>query len=230
MSTVQQTSHNSFLRSAHAGLTGLWLADNQLCGVDWRTGEGSYNATGLQAMAAALCGGCSELRSLDLASNGLCGIAYAGKGTYTGQGIRAICDGLKSNTVLTELRLSRNRIGPDGARAIAEVVRVNSTLSILDLSENAICGIDRYGDGRYDASGIQALASALSEGTATLTSLSLTDNHLKHKGAMAIADALAKEANLTELQLGNNNIGLNGAKTLANALKLNSELTSIMRF
>ena len=34
-------------------------------------------------------------------------------------------------------------------------------LTSLNLSKNELCGIDEYGDGEYDASGVTALADAI---------------------------------------------------------------------
>ena len=79
-------------------------------------------------------------------------------------------------------------------------------LTNLDLSSNQLCGLDWRGQGTYDPSGIQALASALA-GTAVLTNLSLASNHIGVEGAKALADALASgRAVLTELNLANNDL------------------------
>ena len=48
-------------------------------------------------------------------------------------GAKAIAEALKVNTVLTELHLSENSIGDDGAKAIAEALKDNTVLTTLDL-------------------------------------------------------------------------------------------------
>ena len=60
-------------------------------------------------------------------------------------------------------------------------------LTSLDLSDNELCGIDRYGNGTYDPTGIEALASAL--GMAVLTKLDVQDNHLGDEGEKVLRDA-----------------------------------------
>ena len=49
-----------------------------------------------------------------LADNALCGIKY-GRGTYTAEGVNALCEALKSTTTLTSLNLDENQLtGPRG--------------------------------------------------------------------------------------------------------------------
>ena len=111
------------------------------------------------------------------------------------EGAKAFAEALASGkAVLTYLNLRANDIGADGAKAIAAALVKNAVLKDLDLAQNALCGIDIYGRGTYDPSGIQALAAALSSGSAVLTSLNLEDNDIGAKGAKAIATALEKNA------------------------------------
>jgi len=49
---------------------------------------------------------------------------------------------------------------------IAKLVVVTAVLTSLNLANNQLCGLDALGRGTYDPTGIQALASALSEGSA----------------------------------------------------------------
>merc|ERR1712242_282123 len=49
-----------------------------------------------------------------------------------------IAEFIKSNSLLTELRISNNNIGTIGVRAFAEALKTNSTLKILDFRENNI--------------------------------------------------------------------------------------------
>ena len=44
----------------------------------------------------------------------------------------------------------------------------------INLSENALCGIDRYGDGTYTADGIKAIAESISV-SPSVTSVSITE-------------------------------------------------------
>ncbi len=66
------------------------------------------------------------------------------------EGAITIAEALKVNAVLTELRLFHNNIGDNGAKAIAEALKVNAVLTVLYLGENII------GD-----NGAKAIAEAL---------------------------------------------------------------------
>ena len=90
-----------------------------------------------------------------LADNQICGLDEDGSGTYTAEGINALCDTLKGNNTLTS----------------------------LDLSGNFLCGLTtgefttgEFGEligsviGTYTTVGINALCDAL-KGNSTLTSL-----------------------------------------------------------
>ena len=71
----------------------------------------------------------SPLRSRSLNSNALYGVDANGIGTYTAEGIHALCEGLKGSAV-TSLTLDSNKIGVEGAMAIAAVLK-DSQLSTL---------------------------------------------------------------------------------------------------
>ena len=72
-----------------------------------------------------------------------------------------------SLTALTSLDLNYNSIGAEGAKALADALTSGSTaLTSLSLQNNQLCGLDAFGEGKYDSSGIQALASALVGNTA----------------------------------------------------------------
>lgn len=109
---------------------------------------------------------------------------------------KAIAEALKSGTsVVTSLDISYNELGPEGGKAFAEALPFMSVLTSLSLQHNQLCGIDYQGKGTYDASGIQALASAISVSPMVLNTLSLADNYLTNfgkdmTGVLAIADAL----------------------------------------
>ena len=44
------------------------------------------------------------LVACSLANNQLCGVDYLGRGTYTADGINALCEALKGNSTLTSLK------------------------------------------------------------------------------------------------------------------------------
>ena len=55
-----------------------------------------------------------------------------------------------------------NGLGPEGAKILADMLSVSSSMTFLNLSSNCLYGINKYGDGTYDATGIKAIADALS--------------------------------------------------------------------
>lgn len=109
-------------------------------------------------------------------------------------------------TKLTELSLSDNRIGDDGASNIASgLVNPNTKLTTLDLSGNQI--------GR---AGATAIASGLASADTKLTTLNLSNNQIGDAGATAIASKLASaNTKLTTLDLSYNQIGDDGAAVIA---------------
>ena len=110
---------------------------------------------------------CKNLWQCDLGGVGL-----------TDEPCRALFSTLKFNAVLTELRLSSNKIGGEGAKALASTLRVNGVLTNLRLNNNIIRD-----------EGAKAIAEAL-RGNGVLTSLVLRDNNIGDEGAAALASAL----------------------------------------
>jgi hypothetical protein len=68
-----------------------------------------------------------------------------------------------------------------------------AVLTNLDLSSNQLCGLNSFGSGTYDASGINAIADALKSGRAVLTSLDLYGNQIGPEGAKALNEALGSD-------------------------------------
>ena len=62
-------------------------------------------------------------------------------------------------------------------------------LTNLNLAANQLCGLDVFGQGTYDASGITALAEAL-KGNAVLTSIDVGRNNLNEEAALSIVRAV----------------------------------------
>ena len=89
-----------------------------------------------------------------------------------------------------------------------------ASLTQLDLAGNKLCGVDEYGNGTYDVTGIKAISDAL-RGSASLTSLNLSSNRLcsfwkdvygrlqgtyDTTGIQAISDALKGSTSMTEVR------------------------------
>ena len=144
-------------------------------------GQGTYDPSGIQALASALTGK-AGLTELTLSYNNL-----------GAEGAKALADALKSGkAVLTSLNLASNRIGVEGAKALASALKSGrAVLTTLNLSNNRLCGIwynYKGQQGTYDPSGIQALASALA-GTSVLTKLDASWNGLGDEGKKVLRDA-----------------------------------------
>jgi curved DNA-binding protein CbpA len=103
--------------------------------------------------------------------------------------ITEFAEGLKTNTQLKYLDLSRNKITVKGATALSDALKINKSLEYLDLSNNLI-----------DENGIVKLAEGLKINT-SLRTLNLTGNRVFFKvAAQAVLLALEKNRTLTELK------------------------------
>jgi Ran GTPase-activating protein (RanGAP) involved in mRNA processing and transport len=61
----------------------------------------------------------------------------------------------------------------------------------------------------------------------SVTSIDLSNNHIRAEGASALAGALKLNMSLTSINLSYNDIRAEGASALAGALELNTSVTSI---
>ena len=154
------------------------------------------------------------------------------------EGAIAIDEGLKSNKSLKELSLIDCGIGPGGGKALADGLSVNAVLTSLSLARNDLTNYGR------DMSGIQALAAALSSGSAVLTSLDLSSSNLagetgsinsmevegdsKEEGAKVVYQG--REMTVTRVNWDASELKMadfSGVLALANALKANTVLTTL---
>ena len=74
--------------------------------------------------------------------------------------LKSLC-GNKGNE--TELDMSGKMDGAQDAIMLAPEIVANGALTSLNVSNNALCGIDEFGEGEFDASGVTALADAISK-------------------------------------------------------------------
>ena len=108
----------------------LDLSLNQLCGINPYTGEGTYTAKGITAIADAL-KVTASLTSLNLAGNTLCGVDHYGQGTYSAEGIKAIADALRVCASLTQLDVRWNEMGEEGTAVLRKAVEDRSGFEVL---------------------------------------------------------------------------------------------------
>jgi len=130
-------------------------------------------------------------------------------------GAKSLSDALRENTSLTTLSLGVNNIGDDGAMSLSDALRKNTSLAILFLDKNDI------GD-----DGAESLGDALRKNT-SLSMLFLNKNDIGDDGAKSLSDALRKNTSLANLDLWNNNIEDEGAKSIGDALRTNTSLTTL---
>jgi len=178
----------------------------------------------------------TALTYLNLASSNL---------TYYGRdmtGVQAIAEALKFNTALTDLNLYDNGLDAEAGKSLADALKVNTALTTLNLSKNELCGLDMYGRGQDDASGITALAEALQVNTA-LKNLSIAWNNISGEVAQQLAAVvLARKSlevlsevpikelradQLTALELKSKGLGSTEAIVLAELLQGSTALTNL---
>ena len=106
----------------------------------------------------------------------------------------------------------------------------------MNLSENQLCGLDRWGDGTYNAEGITAIADALRV-NASLTRLNLLSNKLDAESAGMLLKVKAEKPTLrtlcgltheeTQLDLSSKGLGARDAMLLAPEISVIASLTSV---
>ena len=113
----------------------------------------------------------------------------------------------------TTLDWSDKALHAGDAVGVAALLRLSAVLTSINLASNRLCGVDRRGRGTFDASGIQALALAISvnaQHQAVLTHLGLSGNQLcglgedgegtyDASGITALSEALKVTASLTRV-------------------------------
>lgn len=88
-----------------------------------------------------------------------------------------------------------------GVKAICDTLRTNSTLTSLNLSTNRLCGLDVFGNGSYTAEVILVLAEALCANKfSNLLKLDLSWNDIGLIGAKALASALVANRSIIEVR------------------------------
>ena len=158
----------------------------------------------LQMKLARVFGSVLQLQAVNLRDKGLNAAAAA-----------ALAEAVKTNSKLTKLDLSLNKIDDAGVAALAEAISINSTLGELNLSLNQI-----------EDCGAAALAGAIKRNS-TLTVLYLSGNKIGDSGGSALAEAIQKNCTLMKLNLSWNGIGDPVGAPLAEAIKTNSTIREL---
>jgi Ran GTPase-activating protein (RanGAP) involved in mRNA processing and transport len=124
---------------------------------------------------------------------------------------------------LKRLNLSGNKIGSEGAGFLGSLLAFNYTLSELNLSRNNICTANT-------TDGIQSIAEGLScieYVNSNLLRLDLAENMMKDSEAIIIADMIQKNLKLEVLNLSRNAIRNVGINAIIDALPHNSALKEL---
>ncbi|KAK3249355.1 hypothetical protein CYMTET_41213 [Cymbomonas tetramitiformis] len=214
----------------NGSLSTLDLGRNQLCGVDFN-GDGTYDASGIKALADALAFNTS-LSTLSLSTNnigpkGAKALAVA----LTPNAEDAIILGalLVLNTLLNTLDLSSNNIGPEGAKALAVALTPNAE-GVFNGSLNTLTITD----------GVSLPIGALRRNE--LTELDLSGKRLRPEDAIILGALLVLNTSLNFLDLSSNQLSgvrndmfgdtegtydASGIKALADALAVNKSLSML---
>jgi Ran GTPase-activating protein (RanGAP) involved in mRNA processing and transport len=206
--TNNSTIVNLYLRRCRLGNEGSKLLCKVLC--DCRAlrslslAANEINSSdALKEIASLLRSG--SLTSFDLSQNPL-----------GNNGVKLLCDEVKSNTTLKQLKMSGIRLSDMGVNTLSEaLLKKNFALEHLDISCNILT-----------AAGYQALASTLEQSNCTLKSLNL-------KATADCCDSIAMllpiftKSQLKELNLQLNNIDDDMIKLIAGELMNNKVLESL---
>ena len=75
--------------------------------------------------------------------------------------MKVLCAVPFRDKTITELDVSGQSLGVEGALVIRRYLENNGALTSLNVSNNMLCGLNQDGLGTYDASGVTALADAI---------------------------------------------------------------------
>ena len=145
-------------------------------------------------------------------------------------GAQRLAQALRVNNSVKTLKLSCNAVGDEGAKALAKMLKTKNSRTVYTSLEH----IDLY-NCSIEPVGTQHLAQALRVNTSVKT-LKLSCNHLRDKGARALAEMLGGKraessgtvnTTLEHVYLRNCYIGPIGAKRLAQALCVNNSVKTL---
>jgi hypothetical protein len=151
---------------------------------------------------------------LDLASNDI--------GNFSGTGASKIAlevlgEALKSNTILTELNVSANKIKGRDIQGLANGIKDNGAMTSLDVSNNSL-GVAagwEFSSGQWWLNGDYPPGHSDSNPCSWLPAAGSDIS-----GVILLADAIKNNGTLTSLNLSSNSLKAAGAKIMAGAIKV----------
>ncbi|XP_059849532.1 NACHT, LRR and PYD domains-containing protein 3-like [Hypanus sabinus] len=171
-----------------------------------RLGGSQLGDSGVKLVSAALRNPECKIQKLGLIRVGL-----------TDSGAEDLVSTLSTNTSLTELDLSANKLGDSGVKLVSAALR-NPECKIQKLVLTRV-GLTDYG--------AEVLVSAINTNP-SLTELELSANELGDSGVKLVSAALRNpECNIQTLGLSNVGLTDSGAEELASALSTNTSLTEL---
>jgi hypothetical protein len=201
--------------TGNQGITELNISDNYL-GVNT---DYDADASGITAIADAI-PDMGALTSLHVGKNNIPEkeMREIMAITMRMESMKILCMVPFKDKTLTELDVSGNNLGTEGALVVAEYLDGNGALTSLDISTNIIVS------GIWMDPPQQGLqAGDLVDGK-PIISIDEDDgqiNVVDLNGIKALADAIPGTGAMTSLSLANNKLGAEGAKHIADAIKVN---------
>ena len=93
---------------------------------------------------------------------------------------------------LSQLDLSANALGPEGAKTLAESLKVNASLTSIELKSNNL-GVEGWG---------AILAGACANKNSKIASIDVSGEHIGPAGATLIAEALRTSVSTSLTSIG----------------------------
>ncbi|XP_052276174.1 leucine-rich repeat-containing protein 74B-like isoform X1 [Dreissena polymorpha] len=161
-----------------------------------------------------------------------------------GEGGLAMARMLEENDYITELVLSDNRLGSVGAECMCKMLSVNAGLRVLDLSGNNFQDKDAviFADcltehakylkelhlsrNQFGTEAGEILGPAISSND-ILEVLDLSWNHIRGKGAIAVAKGIGENVRLKSCNISWNGFGPEGGAAVGEAMASNSSLLEL---
>jgi hypothetical protein len=118
--------------------------------------------------------------------------------------IEILCQVPFKDKTITELDLSGENLGTEGALVVAEYL--DGALTQLDISDNMLCGLYFDGSGTYNGAAVAALSDMLKVNS-VLKELNMSKTYVGPEGAKVLSLGLSGNGTMTVLNLANNQLG-----------------------